>query len=183
MPIRVLRQCLRLALYLNTKTSACCSIRDLTLVTPQYPPRMSAYLESFVPDGVVGSQSNPLRNRAVLLLRFGELLLGAERLVRLVILSAGCITMARIGVAYRHLDGGVYCQGCKSVRLSGEAVQDLTSAIRRQWDFARNSCGFASPRPAYHTSWRTVGQMMLLSYGRPLLVYATADVIVDKVDL
>lgn len=31
-----------------------------------------------VPDGVAGPQANPLRDGAVLLLRFGKLLLGAE---------------------------------------------------------------------------------------------------------
>lgn len=36
-----------------------------------------------VPDGVVGPQANPLGDGAVLLLRFGKLLLGAERLVGL----------------------------------------------------------------------------------------------------
>ena len=38
-----------------------------------------------VPDGVVRSETDPLRNGAVLLLRLGELLLGAERLVALVV--------------------------------------------------------------------------------------------------
>lgn len=36
-----------------------------------------------IPDRVSGSESNPLRHRAVLLLRLGKLLLGAERLVAL----------------------------------------------------------------------------------------------------
>lgn len=36
-----------------------------------------------VPDGVVGPEANPLRDRAVLLLRAGKLLLGAEGLVGL----------------------------------------------------------------------------------------------------
>ena len=36
-----------------------------------------------VPDGVAGSQADPLGDRAVLLLSFGKLLLGAERLVAL----------------------------------------------------------------------------------------------------
>lgn len=35
------------------------------------------------PDGVVSSEANPLRNRAVLLLGLGQLLLGTERLVAL----------------------------------------------------------------------------------------------------
>jgi len=37
----------------------------------------------YVPDGVTGTETNPLRNRAVLLLRLGELLLRAESLVAL----------------------------------------------------------------------------------------------------
>lgn len=36
-----------------------------------------------VPDGVTGSQSDPLRDRSVLLLRTRKLLLGAEGLVAL----------------------------------------------------------------------------------------------------
>lgn len=40
-------------------------------------------LSSIVPDGVVRSEADPLRNRAVLLLRLGELLLRAEGLVAL----------------------------------------------------------------------------------------------------
>jgi hypothetical protein len=35
-------------------------------------------LRRVVPDGVAGPQANPLGNGAVLLLRFGKLLLGAE---------------------------------------------------------------------------------------------------------
>jgi hypothetical protein len=64
---------------------------------------------SFVPDGVVGAQTDPLRDGTVLLLGLGQLLLGAERLVGLYgyILSAGlwwCIWSAG-GTPYRHLDG------------------------------------------------------------------------------
>jgi hypothetical protein len=36
-----------------------------------------------LPDGVPSSQTNPLRNRAVLLLRSGKLLLGSERFMAL----------------------------------------------------------------------------------------------------
>lgn len=35
------------------------------------------------PDGVASTEANPLGHRAVLLLRLGKLLLGAERLVAL----------------------------------------------------------------------------------------------------
>jgi hypothetical protein len=45
--------------------------------------RLHLSLGSIVPDGVVGAQTNPLRDRTVLLLRLGELLLGAERLLGL----------------------------------------------------------------------------------------------------
>ena len=38
---------------------------------------------SVVPDGVTGPETNPLRNRTVLLLGFGKLLLGAEGLLGL----------------------------------------------------------------------------------------------------
>jgi hypothetical protein len=64
---------------------------------------------SIVPDGVVGAQTNPLRDRTVLLLGLGQLLLGAERLVGLCgyMVSEGlrsCICSAG-GAPYRHLDG------------------------------------------------------------------------------
>ena len=64
---------------------------------------------SIVPDGVVGAQTDPLRDRAVLLLGLGQLLLGAERLVGLCgyMVSEGecsCICSAD-GTPYRHLDG------------------------------------------------------------------------------
>jgi hypothetical protein len=39
--------------------------------------------KSVVPNGVSGPKTNPLRDRAVLLLRLGELLLRPERLVAL----------------------------------------------------------------------------------------------------
>jgi hypothetical protein len=39
---------------------------------------MRDLLRRVVPDGVAGPQANPLGNGAVLLLRFGKLLLGAE---------------------------------------------------------------------------------------------------------
>jgi hypothetical protein len=37
----------------------------------------------YLPDGVSGSQADPLRNGTILLLRFGKLLLGAEGFVAL----------------------------------------------------------------------------------------------------
>jgi hypothetical protein len=64
---------------------------------------------SIVPDGVVGAQTDPLRDGTVLLLGLGQLLLGAERLVGLYgyMVSEGvcsCICGAG-GSPYRHLDG------------------------------------------------------------------------------
>lgn len=64
---------------------------------------------SIVPDGVVGAQTDPLRDGTVLLLGLGQLLLGAERLVGLCgyMVSEGvcsCICSAD-GTPYRHLDG------------------------------------------------------------------------------
>lgn len=38
-----------------------------------------------LPDGVTSPQTNPLRDRTVLLLRSGKLLLGAERLMALLV--------------------------------------------------------------------------------------------------
>ena len=65
--------------------------------------------ESFVPDGVVGAQTDPLRDGTVLLLGLGQLLLGAERLVGLYgyMVSAGlCWYICSAGgTPYRHLDG------------------------------------------------------------------------------
>lgn len=40
-------------------------------------------LKVVVPDGVASPQADPLRDGSVLLLRFGKLLLGAERFVGL----------------------------------------------------------------------------------------------------
>lgn len=40
-------------------------------------------MREIVPDGVAGSKADPLRDWAVLLLRFGELLLRAEGLLAL----------------------------------------------------------------------------------------------------
>lgn len=64
---------------------------------------------SIVPDSVVGTQTDPLRDGTVLLLGLGQLLLGAERLVGLCVykVSEGvcsCICSAD-GAPYRHLDG------------------------------------------------------------------------------
>ena len=47
--------------------------------------------DHIVPDGVARSEANPLGDGTVLLLRLGELLLGAERLVALfVVKKCGC---------------------------------------------------------------------------------------------
>jgi hypothetical protein len=43
---------------------------------------------SVVPDGVTGPETNPLRNRTVLLLGFGKLLLGAEGLLGLFFMNS-----------------------------------------------------------------------------------------------
>ena len=50
------------------------------MVPPSHPQLLDG---AIVPDGVAGLEANPLRNRPVLLLRLGELLLRAERLVGL----------------------------------------------------------------------------------------------------
>lgn len=59
-----------------------------------------------VPDGVVGSKANPLRDRTVLLLGLGQLLLGAEGLVGLycsVRIATTWFPVLSIK-SYRHLD-------------------------------------------------------------------------------
>lgn len=57
--------------------------------SPPRPPRRESRLSArgwdsnIVPDGVTGTETDPLRDRAVLLLGLGQLDLGAERLVAL----------------------------------------------------------------------------------------------------
>jgi hypothetical protein len=94
MPMRVLRQCLRFALYL--------SIKSVRMWLPQQYVPSSKLLEIVepwrrglggcsIPDRVTSSQSDPLRNRSVLLLGSGELLLRAEGLVALLNASSASI--------------------------------------------------------------------------------------------
>lgn len=110
MPMRVLRQCLLLALYLVWPC-------QLLVPCPSCVGRMSipgilnlveftAEFEIIViPDGVASPQSNPLGDRAVLLLRLCELLLRAERLVGLRSLSsASLLYLSNLVNTYRHLD-------------------------------------------------------------------------------
>lgn len=55
----------------------------------------------FVPDRVASAKSDPLRDRAVLLLGLGQLLLGTERLVALCIEGVGgqlAVLMIDIGI-------------------------------------------------------------------------------------
>lgn len=90
MPILVLRQCLRLALYLLFFADQYL-LFSLVLSTPLI---LSVAFDGSddvagferwrsVPDGVVGSETDPLRDGTVLLLGLGQLLLGAESLVGL----------------------------------------------------------------------------------------------------
>lgn len=63
-----------------------------------------------VPDGVASSQADPLRDWAVLLLRLRKLLLRAECLVGLHVISLvfhGLHHSFISGGTYRHLDGAV----------------------------------------------------------------------------
>lgn len=73
MPIRVLRQCLLFALYLHCTRPLASAATSLSI----------RRLIRCLPDGVAGPQANPLWDGAVLLLRFGELLLRPEGLVGL----------------------------------------------------------------------------------------------------
>jgi hypothetical protein len=63
-------------------------------------------IEAAVPDGVVCAQTDPLGDRAILLLRFRKLLLGAEGLLGLQGVSSSWIEEAKVreGVSYRHRD-------------------------------------------------------------------------------
>lgn len=73
-----------------------------------------------VPDGVVCSQPDPLRHRAVLLLRLGKLLLGTERLVAL---SRHCQPLMFSQVPSRHAPGPVgWC---------GRRLREKTGGTRR----------------------------------------------------
>lgn len=83
--MRVLRQCLLLALYLWFM-----SVSVQFVHCSSCPPEMSSLFHQFVllhgvvvPDGVAGSEADPLRDGAVLLLGLSQLLLGAEGLVGL----------------------------------------------------------------------------------------------------
>ena len=77
-----------------------------------------------VPDGVARPEADPLGNRAVLLLSFGKLLLGAEGLVALLDVSKA-ITTRRIGDTYRHRDG------CRVVEMSKwESCEELAALAR-----------------------------------------------------
>jgi hypothetical protein len=80
MPMRVLRQCLRFALYLHAHSLAICCHTIRTNIGSAHFPNSS---EVAIPDGVARPQSDPLWDRSVLLLRFGELLLRSEGLVGL----------------------------------------------------------------------------------------------------
>ena len=101
MPMRVLRQCLRFALYL--------SIKSVRMWLPQQYVPSSKLLEIVepwrrglggcsIPDRVTSSQSDPLRNRPVLLLGSGELLLRAEGLVALLNASSASILQIFFGI-------------------------------------------------------------------------------------
>ena len=72
-PMRVLRQCLRLALYLQCGRNN--QHNTLSLSIP--------YTAEDIPDGVSGPETDPLWDGTVLLLRSRELLLRAEGLVAL----------------------------------------------------------------------------------------------------
>ena len=105
MPMRVLRQCLRFALYL--------SIKSVRMWLPQQYVPSSKLLEIVepwrrglggcsIPDRVTSSQSDPLRNRSVLLLGSGELLLRAEGLVALLNASSASILQILFGIPSIH---------------------------------------------------------------------------------
>ncbi len=90
-PIRVLRQCLLFALYLFFSLLAFYYSPGITALllmcpTPSYSARLGERDKEevgIVPDGVTGSQSDPLRNRSILLLSSCELLLRSKGLVAL----------------------------------------------------------------------------------------------------
>lgn len=60
-------------------------------------------MERFVPDGVTSSETDPLRDRSVLLLRLGELLLRAERLVALFVIICQPLVSIMLSVPARFL--------------------------------------------------------------------------------
>ena len=85
-----MRQCRRLALYLLEATSQFLVFEDIAsgpdriLFVPISRSRGGLVVRGIdLPDGVASAQANPLRDRAVLTLSFGKLLLGAESLVAL----------------------------------------------------------------------------------------------------
>lgn len=99
MPRRVLRQCLRLALYLQQRlvlgylskyahfprhgVDSCGRNRDYRIRSCDAKGKKRDHRNFVVPDGVTSAKTNPLWDRSVLLLRLSELLLRSERLVAL----------------------------------------------------------------------------------------------------
>jgi hypothetical protein len=86
--MRVLRQCLLLALYLFECQYYAISISASYEGRSELPLRSSCQGKVIeerlcVPDGVTSTETDPLWDRSVLLLRFRKLDLGAERLVAL----------------------------------------------------------------------------------------------------
>lgn len=82
-----MRQCLRLALYLLFLVSLLVlGFKALEVVGPSQGwvgVRGHEISEGFVPDGVTGTETDPLGDGTVLLLRLGKLLLDTESLVAL----------------------------------------------------------------------------------------------------
>jgi hypothetical protein len=88
MPILVFLQCLRLALYLlDVMLAIAPQLASVSFNATSNPftQRLHLHIGSIVPDGVTGSQSDPLRNRSVLFLGLGQLLLCSEGLVALLL--------------------------------------------------------------------------------------------------
>lgn len=79
MPIRVLRQCLRLALYLQDNT--------ISFLPPK--PFCCYQEKDIIPDRVACSKSNPLRDRSILFHGLGQFLLGAEGFMTLYVCVCG----------------------------------------------------------------------------------------------
>ena len=86
-PILVLRQCLRLALYLKQRDTVS-RYPSLESTTTDGDGLKRKYNQTkCAPNGIAGPKTNPLRDRSVLFLGLGQLLLGAERFLALLILT------------------------------------------------------------------------------------------------
>ena len=153
----------------------------------------SAGIGCCIPDGVTGSQSDPLRDRSVLLLSSGELLLRAEGLVALCRMRSASIFKSSsrsppsarsvdapsnsqssaskhsqkiiVGRTYRHRDDCRGVEACISLRVVVESfLTDLQ--ISKLWDLSESrdcACLENEERPRLPETDWRLGPLMCVS--------------------